>query len=509
MQSRNGQSETPAQAPRAGHAGAQLPAAWSRLIDAADATTAAPAGPASTLGFLLELLQDEPALSRLEAAPVLLETVAKGRLGRAVPLDSKQLLASALPDAEARLAASVLGLPQTQRKGRTYAQLAGPFGDALLRDILANAPSLLGGVAGLQLSLGKPRPLEWEWQLERDGRQRLLPKLPAHQRLIRVGGLWYLDPERAELGPLDGDAAEMALIEAPSLAPEHAGPLAARVAASPWAARIPAPQAFDAVQRADLAPKPVMIYQALTRHARIGAGTPPLAYARLAFDYGGDRLPGRGGEAIVRRVRNGKLVEIVRKRAEELATMERLESFGLAPAVDCEGLPWDMADALPEDAWVFPGKGYAGALEVNTPARWLGLREKLEHDDFAVEYASSFPFEVLEGSPRWYGVAHVDDGGEAFEFEMGIEVEGKRVNLLPTVVRALSEHTLSLTAPENETKDAVWYAPVDDRRRVAVPLATLRKLLAPLAEYLAHPRDKLRLPRVQAGRLEEFENALP
>ncbi|MBU6417975.1 MAG: ATP-dependent helicase, partial [Xanthomonadaceae bacterium] len=164
---------------------------------------------------------------------------------------------------------------------------------------------------------------------------------------------------------------------------------------------------------------------------------------------------------------------------------------------------------MPEDAWVFPGKGYAGALEVNTPARWLGLREKLEEEGFAVEYASSFPFEVLEGPPRWYGVAHVDDGGEAFEFEMGIEVEGKRVNLLPTVARALSERTLSLTAPENETKDAVWYAPVDDRRRVAVPLATLRKLLAPLAEYLTHPRDKLRLPRVQAGRLEEFEGALP
>src|SRR6185437_3631981 len=134
-----------------------------------------------------ELLQEEPALSRLEVAPVLLETVAKGRLGRAVPLDSKQLLASALPDAETRLAASVLGLPQTQRKGRTYAHLAGPFGDALLCEILADAPSLLGGVAGLRLSLGRPRPLEWEWQLERDGRQRLLPKLPAHQRLIRVG----------------------------------------------------------------------------------------------------------------------------------------------------------------------------------------------------------------------------------------------------------------------------------------------------------------------------------
>ncbi|MGH8146866.1 MAG: DEAD/DEAH box helicase, partial [Rhodanobacteraceae bacterium] len=487
---------------------APLPAEWSRLLARAgdDKTDSAEI---STLGFFLELLQDGPALSRLEIAPVLLETIAKGRLGRALPLDSKQLPHTALRETDMRLAAAVLGLPQTQRKGRSYAHLSGAFGDALLRDLLNSAPSLLGGVAGLRLSLGKPRPLEWGWQLERDGRQRLLPKLPEHQRLIRIGGLWYLDPERAELGPLDGDAEEVALIDAPPLAPEHAETLVGRLSASPWAARIPAPQAFDHVQRAELAPKPAMVYQALTRHARIGAGTPPLAYARLAFDYGGERLPGRGGEAIVRRVRNGKLVEIVRKRAEELATMERMDTFGLAPAVDCEGLPWDMADTLPEDAWVFPGKGYAGALEVNTPARWLGLRERLEAEGFTVEYASSFPFEVLEGPPRWYGVANADDAGEAFEFEMGIEVEGKRINLLPTVERALSEHTLSLTTPENETQDAVWYAPVDDRRRVAVPLAVLRKLLAPLAEYLAHPRDKLRLPRVQAGRLEEFADALP
>ncbi|TAN05947.1 MAG: DEAD/DEAH box helicase [Rhodanobacteraceae bacterium] len=509
MQHRSSPDETLEPLPQARVTATPLPAAWSRLLDAAGAGDASPPARAPMLGFLLELLQDERPLARIEVAPVLLETVAKGRLGRAVPLDSRQLSGVALPDGEARLAASVLGLPQIRRKGRTYAHLAGPFGEALLREILESVPSLLGGVAGLRLALGAPHPLVWDWELERDGRQRLLPRLPAQQRLVRVGGLWYLDPERAEFGPLDGAAAEMALIDAPPVTPEHAGALAARLAASPWAGRIPPPQAFNAVRRLHLSPQPLMIFQALTRHARIGAGTPPLAYARLVFDYGGERLPGRGGEATVCRVRDGKLVEIARRRGEELATMEQLEGFGLAPAVDCEGLPWDVADVLPEDAWVFPGTGYAGALEVNTPARWLGLREKLDHEGYAVEYAPSFPFEVLDGPPRWYGVARPGAGGEAFEFEMGIEVEGKRINLLPTVARALSEHTLSLLAPENETPDAVWYAPVDARRRVAVPLATLRQLLAPLAEYLAHPREKLRLPRVQAGRLEEFERALP
>src|SRR5690348_14978027 len=511
MQRRNASTESASDnaAPRASakSESAALPAAWRRLLSESPGKRRAPSG--SVLGFLLELLHDEPPAARVEVAPVLLEALADGRLGRAVPLDPRQLTQAGLSAPMLRLAAGVLGLPQTQRKGRSYAHLSGSFGDALLAEILDAAPCLLGGVAGLRLARGKPRPLKWTWQLETDGRQRLLPELPKQERLLRIGGLWFLDPERAELGFLDGSEDEVALLDAPPLAPEYGEALAQALETSAYARRIPAPRAFAAVERAELAPKPVLTLHALTRHARLGAGTPPLAYARLAFDYGGEKLPGRGGEPLVRRVRGGKLVEIARKRADELATMERLESFGLAPAVDCEGLPWDMADALPEDAWLFPGKGYAGALEVNTPARWLGVREKLEHDGFVVEYDASFPFEVLEGPPRWYGVARKDDGGEAFEFEMGIEVEGRRVNLLPTVARALSEHTLSLVAPENETKDAVWYAPVDDRRRVAVPLAALRKLLAPLAEYLAHPRDKLRLPRVQAGRLEEFAEALP
>src|SRR6185437_12802605 len=488
-------------------AGVALPAIWRRLLSETTSKRRTPSG--STLGFLLELLHDEPPAARVEIAPVLLETIAGGRLGRAVPLDPKQLTGAGLPAPMLRLAAGVLGLPQTQRKGRSYAHLSGGFGDALLIEILDCAPCLLGGVAGLRLARGKPRSLVWHWQLEDDGRQRLLPELPQRERLLRIGGLWYLDAEHAELGFLEGSEEEVALLDAPPLAPEYGEALAQALGASAYAKRIPAPRAFAAVERAELAPKPVLTLHALTRHARIGAGTPPLAYARLAFYYGGEKLPGRGGEPLVRRVRDGKLVEIARKRADELATMERMEGFGLAPAVDCEGLPWDMADALPEDAWLFPGKGYAGALEVNTPARWLSLREKLESDGFNVDYASTCPFEVLEGPPKWYGVATEEKGGDAFDFEIGIEVDGQRVNLLPAVGRALSEHTLALPPPANETEDAVWYAPVDDRRRVPVRLSVLRALLAPLAEYLQRPREMLRLPRVQAGRLEEFAAALP
>ncbi|MGN6236305.1 DEAD/DEAH box helicase [Dyella sp. KULCS107] len=484
-----------------------LPPVWRRVLE-----PPLPAAPTErgVLGFFLDVVhEDGSSAGRLDVAPAVLAVAEHGRFARPAPLDSKHLVHAQLEPHEQRLAATVLGLPQTLRKSRSYARLSGHVGDALLAEILDTAPCFLGGLGGLRLSRGKSHQLNWHWQLEGDGSQRLLPALPTGQRLLRVDGLWYLDAERAELGHLEAPAEETAWLDLPALKHDDSHRLRAALPHSRLAHRVPLPQVFDDLRREDLAPRPVLTLHALTRHARLAAGTPPLAYARLAFDYAGERLPGRGGEPLVRRVRNGQLVEIVRRRADELAAMEQLERAGLTPGVDTEGLPWDLADTLPEDAWLFPGKGYAGALEVNTPARWLALRAKLETEGYVVEYAPSFPFEVLEGPVRWYGNATEDADDHAFDLEIGIEVEGKRHNLLPAVAQALAEHQLNLSPVPNEPEDAVWYAPVDDRRRVPVKLKELRGLLAPLAEYLEKPKKRLHLPRVQAGRLEELVDALP
>ncbi|TAM59757.1 MAG: DEAD/DEAH box helicase [Rhodanobacter sp.] len=484
-----------------------LPLAWRQLLAVPKPV---PAEDRGVLGFFLEVMPEEGvAFARLDVAPVLLTAVEHGHYTRPVPLDSRHLPHSPLQPHEQRLAATMLGLPQSQRKGRSYARLSSHVGDTLLAEILDTAPCFLGGLAGLRLSRGKSHPLNWHWQMAPDGSQRLLPLLPHSQRLLRIDGLWYLDAERATIGPLEAATEETHWLELPPLLHEHGRRLRHRLPGSHLATRVPLPQVFGELRRSQPAPKPVLIMHALTRHARLAAGTPPLGYARLAFDYAGERLPGRGGEPLVRRVRNGQLVEITRRRAEELSAMEQLERVGLTPGVDTEGLPWDVAETLPEDAWLFPGTGYAGALEVNTPARWLALRPKLEQENFQIEYAPSFPFEVLEGPVRWYGHAAEDVDDHAIDLEIGIELDGQRHNLLPAVAQALTEHQLNLSPAPNEPEDAVWYAPVDARRRVPVRLKELRGLLAPLAEYLDKPRKLLHLPRVQAGRLEELAAAMP
>jgi len=335
--------------------GEPLPPVWRKLLAE---TALAAANERGVLGFFFDVIPEEGMpFVRLDVAPVLLAVAEQGRFARPTPLDSRHLAQLPLEPHEQRLAATVLGLPQTVRKSRSYARLAGHVGDTLLAEILDTAPCFLGGLAGLRLSRGKSHQLNWHWQLEKDGSQRLLPSLPHLQRVLRIDALWYLDPERAELGHLEAPAEETQWLDLPPLKHEHGRRLRDALPGSRLSHRIPLPQVFDELRRAELAPKPVLILHALTRHARLAAGTPPLAYARLAFDYAGERLPGRGGEPLVRRVRNGTLVEIARRRAEELTAMEQLERAGLTPGVDTEGLPWDLADTLPEDAWLFPGKG--------------------------------------------------------------------------------------------------------------------------------------------------------
>jgi len=495
----------PIPAPAAGDE--RMSSEWLELL--APATPAVDQRPGE-LGFFVEVVgAGTGTFAHVDIAPVWLLLDEQGGYVRALPLDSRRLLHTPLRAREQRLAATLLGLPQNMRKERSYARLRGRVGDALLGEVLDAAPCFLGGLGGLRLSRGEPQPLEWYWRMEPDGSQRLLPVLPPNHRLLWIDALWYLDVEQATLGMLEGAREESRWLDLPPLRHEYGKRMRTRLPDSPVAKRVPPPQVFAEVRHSEFAPQSVLVLHALTRHPRLAAGTPPLGYGRLAFDYAGERLPGRGGEPRVRRVRDGQLVEIVRRRADELVAMEQLERIGLTTCVDTDGLPWDVADILPDDAWLFPGAGTAGALEVNTPSRWLALRTRLEEEGFHVEYAPSFPFEVLDGPVHWYGKAVDDADDHAFDLEIGIEVDGVRHNLLPAVAQALAEQQLTLQPVSNEPADAVWYAPLDARRRVPVPVGELRNLLAPLVEYLEKPRTKLHLPRVQAGRLDELAAAMP
>ncbi len=382
--------------------------------------------------------------------------------------------------------------------------------ETLLETLLVTYPCFMDRPSARRIERGPERALGWRWQTFEDGSQKLLPVLAdasPKARLLRIGGLWYWEPALSALGRVaaDPEVADAAL-RAPVLQPEQAALLDERWQRSPRLRSLPAPRAPARIEAHRVAPTPVLVLRAIPASV---SGLPYQAGAlRLEFDYDGPRLK-PGSAPRERRLHDGRLLDIVRDRASELAALERLEGAGL---VDAELLPRIAGIAhgtLHEGDFVLEhGRGQLGAVE-----QVFTLAARLRELGFRIESSEEFPYELVDEPDDWY--AEIEESDNAwFDLRLGIDVDGERVDLLPILHRLLADPQFPLSPRKGEAEDATWLVPIDARRRVPLPLSRLRELIAPLLEWLQEndgeaPDGALRLRRAQAGVLKEFGPDLP
>ncbi|MFC5489209.1 DEAD/DEAH box helicase [Dokdonella soli] len=391
-------------------------------------------------------------------------------------------------------------------------ELHGSADEILLEKLLAALPCFFEKPSSGRLAQGSRRALRIGWDAREDGTQKLALSVDAASPktlLLRIGGLWYCDPFAREIGRIDGEPrlAE-AVLRAPSLLPEQVPLLMERWHDAPLLAALPKPEAAGEIERREVKPSPVLTLRAFpalaTGGVRYQAGC-----VRLAFDYAGARLPASPAPARERRRQNGRVIEIVRDRANEIVAFERLEEVGLVPAELFGRLPGVPADAFDDNDFVLEhGRGTLAGVD-----QMFALTPRLRDLGFRLESADGFPFDLLDepDADAWY--AEVEESGNPwFDLRLGIDIGGERIDLLPVLHRLLSDPAFSLTPRKGEADDAVWLVPIDARRRVPLPLAKLRELITPLLEWLQGPFAEhdgaLRLRRAQAGVLDELTKGM-
>ncbi len=148
--------------------------------------------------------------------------------------------------------------------------------------------------------------------------------------------------------------------------------------------------------------------------------------------------------------------------------------------------------------------------QLATAEQVFALAPRLRDLGFRLESATGFPFELVDEACDWYAQIDEPDAGAGnawFDLRLGIDVAGKRVDLLPILRRLLTDPAFPLLPRKGEPEDATWLVPLDTRRRAALPLAQLRRLITPLLEWLQGPagedKTRLRLRVAQAAVLEE------
>ncbi|MEI6557724.1 MAG: SNF2-related protein, partial [Rhodospirillaceae bacterium] len=156
------------------------------------------------------------------------------------------------------------------------------------------------------------------------------------------------------------------------------------------------------------------------------------------------------------------------------------------------------------------GRGYAfRSRNPKESWQWLVLSgaEDLRRKGWTVELGETFPYRVIEIADDW-DVDVVEAGNGWFSLDIGIEVEGRRVPLLPILIGIIERGGLaSALAADGKVR-----AMLDDGRILALPAERVAKFLATLEEMIGNGRvtkdGRLSMPSADVPTLVDLESIL-
>ena len=222
--------------------------------------------------------------------------------------------------------------------------------------------------------------------------------------------------------------------------------------------------------------------------------------AALAFLYDGHQVGERHQPYLSVRDRDGQRLRIRRQPEQEALLRAQLLALGLQPALR-------RSEALPEQA--------GEPFELKDQTAWLSFVRKelprLRAQGWQIEMSDDFHFD-LKPVQRWYASVNESSGHDWFDLEMGILVEGRRISLLPILLRTLRSAPWLLDpqnlAQRGNAELLLVELPLGEGR-VGLPYGRLRPLLAVLGELYfdaaGENDERLRLNRADAARLQQLE----
>ncbi len=426
----------------------------------------------------------------------------------------------------------------------------------LLEKILETGRCHWQTVTGPKLTAGPSRTGVAQWLREAGGRQRLgfVPTGAAleagtqtarFEAVLPTAPLQYIDLASGEVGLLDvglPDAVAAALAEAPVVAAREAQTLAraleTRLAGAGLADRVPKPDTSIEVVTQRIKPKPRL--ELFTAEARVeqmsmwsvrderhrGAFRIPLA--RVTVDYGGTVVePGGPGE-VLERDEGNRLIVTPRDRRAEGDILERVEAIDLVPIVET---PLEITGAPDSTLFLMPAemseeRDFLEAFD--NPSRFVEFSMQvlpgLAAEGWEIIFSDDYPYRVAEGETKWWADIGEGSGIDWFSFELGVEFDGHRIDLIPTladVIARLPAHVTELgfsSSPTDiEAFDAALaglniYHQLPDRRILPLPAARIVPLLRALLELIgprnAQPGKKLKLSRASAAGIAALADAI-
>ena len=351
--------------------------------------------------------------------------------------------------------------------------LRGPHVVTMLR-VLLQSGRCHWRTVGTALRWGGARRVGLRWALHADGRQRLALDMADSVRLLAFDPSCYIDEQADLVGTLHLAFPEgilRLLDSAPALAVDEVQAFCDALPAS-LRDTLPMPTLRNTATK-EVAPLPVLVVTA----EKLPVTDASVLLGRLDFAYDGVVVRSADTQEVLHQHADDTLVRMPRQLAAERDLARVLQELGCSPAP--ESMPaHDVLIAPVPDMQAF----YAVTERVLTPLRAAGWQVVGDVDLDQKITAIDAPWDVELtgdiGSP-WFGV------------DMGIDVGGERIALLPVLLHALRQPELGLSADAiSKIAQPRVFVPIDDTQVISLPTDRLRQVMGVLEE-LFNPRPRL------------------
>ena len=370
------------------------------------------------------------------------------------------------------------------------------------------------------LASGEPRAGRFGWRFDSEGQQHLTCDLNGAGNgavVVGVGEPWYIDLKAKSCGRIETGVPQRVtrlLLKAPAIPAPHASLVRQKL--QPSAAACPLPEPLRKRERLEIKPVPILHLHCPRVVASRGLGWKreeeevELPLARVSFDYAGAEINWQHPGNEINHVKDNRLLVLPRDALLEVQAVERLNTLGLLPLG-----PTGLGRFAPESC----RQDFTFEEDENDDVSMMWVQfnhaelPKLAREGWRISFAEDYPYRVARADEAWK-LEVTESGIDWFELDLGIEVDGQKVPLLPVLLDLFNRAEEELTpASLAASGDEPIYGTLPDGRLLPIPASRLKAMLEALYELFASRRiddsGTLKLARAEATRLIALEDALP
>lgn len=393
--------------------------------------------------------------------------------------------------------------------------LQGAHGAELLHQIIETGRCHYGSHRTPPLQSGPIRQAQLSWHTEPDGSQRLQCRVPGGSNtVLPLTPPWYIDHGQLTCGPLEtgfDPAIVAALLVAPPLKPEQLKQMYLSLTKVP----APQPKKFSTVRKHKVIPIPELrLFSAEVelQPTEFSGGRPHwlrLPLAKLSFIYEQAHADYGDVKNATSYVIDDELITLPRDFNIEQQAQLQLEKRGLLPLHQADFLR--LSNQQYSHYWLI--------RDAEDPQAQLDFNlydvPELRQAGWQVFVDDSYPYRLIQQTDEWYYGIDETRSQQWFNFELGITVDGEKVNLLPILVEIIQNqysHHRETFMRQIADDSKPFLVNLPDGRLLPIATARLRSILNVLTELYEvdslSGANKLKLAKLRVVQLQLLEQAL-